>query len=443
MGNTTVLDFSAQLSERTRGSKDNRSRFGPYLADSRATAGYRPVLDPIVYPILGRRAQGARIWDIDGNEYIDFTMGFGVHFFGHNPAFVLDVLHAHAGLGFCLGPQAALAGEVAERIRRLTGMERLCFCNSGTEAVMTAIRLARAVTGRTKVALFWGSYHGQYDATLARPRRVAGGPQQSIGAPGVTDGAVSDTLVLPYGAPKSLEILESLADTLAAVLVEPVQSRNLSLQPAQFLRDLRSLTARHGISLIFDDVLLGFRIHRRGSQGWFDVKADIATYGKMLGGGLPIGVVAGSKHYLDAIDGGFFPFGDVESPRAQKTFFAGTFNKHPFTMALTRRVLDQLESGGAKLQSRLNDRCAAFTDRLNTYFRQQGLPITVENFASVFRFKLAANLDIFFYYLLYHGIYIWEGRTCFLSLAHSDEDLEEAFSKVRKSVDHMRADGIF
>jgi glutamate-1-semialdehyde aminotransferase len=442
MADTTVLDFAAQLSERTRGSKDSRSRFGPSLADSRATAGYRPVLDPIVYPILGQRAEGARIWDVDGNEYIDFTMGFGVHFFGHNPAFVLDALHAHAGLGFCLGPQATLAGEVAERIGHLTGMARLCFCNSGTEAVMMAIRLARAVTGRSKIALFWGSYHGQYDVTLARPRRMAGGPQPSIGAPGVTDGAVGDSLVLPYGAPESLETLESLADTLAAVLVEPVQSRNLSLQPAQFLQDLRTLTAQRGITLIFDDVLLGFRIHRQGSQGWFDVKADIATYGKMIGGGMPIGIVAGGKQYLDAIDGGFFPFGDVESPRAKRTFFAGTFNKHPLTMALAQCVLEQLESGGAKLQSRLNDRCTALANRLNAYFQEQDVPIAVENFASVFRFKLAANLDTFFYYLLYHGVYVWEGRTCFLSLAHSDEDLEEAFSKVKSSIDHMRADAV-
>ena len=434
-------EFISAYEIRTGQSKFNRSGYGAHLADSRASAGAKAAIGEILYPIVGHRACGARLWDVDGNEYIDFTMGFGVLLFGHTPKFLQEVFGEIDTRGLLMGPQAELAGEAAERICQMTGVERVCFTNTGTEAVMMAVRLARATLKREKIVLFWGSYHGCYDATLVRPR---GGPRSGkppAGALGLTRGAIEDTIVLPYGSPESLEVIDERADEIAGVLVEPVQSRNPSAVPTEFLHELRLITSKKNIALIFDDVLLGFRIHQRGSQGWFEINADIVTYGKIIGGGLPIGVVAGSRRFLDAIDGGFQPFGsNVE--RVPTTVFLGTFNKNPTTMRLTCEVLAKLEREGAALQHGLSERCQAFVRDLNEMFTSEKVPITVDRFGSIFRFNPKAGLDMFFYYLTLNGVYVWEGKTCFLCLEHSDEILGEARSRVQKAVEQMRRDGL-
>src|SRR5205085_9928222 len=179
-----------------------------------------------------------------------------------------------------------------------------------TEAVMTALRLARTVTGRQRIALFIGSYHGSFDGVLARARNSNGTLQAIPLAPGVPPLTLEDVLVLKYDSPESLDLIKAHANDLAAVLVEPVQSRRPDLQPKEFLQELRAVTERIGSALIFDEVIRGFRIHPGGCQAWFDVEADIVTYGKVVGGGMPIGVIAGKARYLDAVDGGMWNFGD-------------------------------------------------------------------------------------------------------------------------------------
>jgi hypothetical protein len=279
--------FIDSYGKRTSSSKAHTQNHRSVLADSRASAGFRPSTKELVYPIIGDQASGAYLWDIDGNKYIDLTMGFGVLLFGHNPQFVQESISAQMERGLQIGPQTQLAGKVAQLITELTGTERVAFCNSGTEAVMTAIRLARHTTGRHKIAIFANSYHGHFDGILAQAAAI---PGQSIpSTTGVTPLSVSDVLVLEYGEDSALETLRASAAEIAAVLVEPVQSRNLSLQPREFLHHLRQLTAASGITLIFDEVLLGFRIQQGGAQAWFDIKADLVTYGKIIGGGLPIG----------------------------------------------------------------------------------------------------------------------------------------------------------
>ena len=158
----------AQYNKRTQKSKQRAQAYRPVLADSRAVAGFRPSTKEMIYPIIGERSLGARFWDIDGNEYVDLTMGFGVLLFGHAPPFITAAREEQNKLGIEIGPQSNLAGEVAELICELTGGERVAFCNSGTEAVMTALRLARTATGRTKIALFADSYHGHFDGVLAK-----------------------------------------------------------------------------------------------------------------------------------------------------------------------------------------------------------------------------------------------------------------------------------
>ena len=438
--------FISRFNARTRESKRLMQEYRPYLSDSRNTFGFRLLWKELVYPIVGDHSAGAKIWDVDGNEYLDISMGFGVHLFGHSPDFVDAALKDQIERkSVQLGPQVYLAGKVARLFSELTGQERVNFCNSGTEAVMAAMRVARTVTRRSKIAIFGGAYHGWSDLTSAK---VARGKEElrsvPIG-PGISAKGVEDLVVLDWDSPSAIEYLQQHVHELAAVMVEPVQSRRPDIQPRAFLQQLRELTTKAGTALIFDEMITGFRIHTGGAQAWFGVQADIATYGKVIGGGLPIGAVAGKAEYLDAFDGGPWNFGDDSYPQAVKTLFAGAFFKHPLTMAAAQAVLHRLRDEPSLLPE-LNDRTARLVAMLNRVFKEADLPVEVVNFASLFRFMFAPELkyvDLFFYHMLEQGIYIWEGRNCFLSTAHTEADLDRIVRAVTNSIAEMRAGGFW
>lgn len=434
-----LAQFCRTYIQRSRASREQRSRFGPYLADSRAVAGFRSETKSMLYPIVGSRAQGSEMFDVDGNRYVDIAMGFGVQLFGHSPAFITEAISRHLGeRGLFVGPQAHLAGAVAQRLCRLTGNARAAFCNSGTEAVMTALRLARHATGRQRVAMFQGSYHGHFDGVLAQLGADGAAVPMAGGTP---QGMADDIVLLDYGDEEgALETLARLGDSIAAVLVEPVQGRRPDRQPRQFLQRLRELTHSTGAALIFDEVLLGFRVALGGAQAWAGVQADLVTYGKIVGGGLPIGVVAGKAHYLDALDGGAWSLDGDDAPRGERTFFAGTFNKNPLAMAVANAVLEHLEEAGPGLQQALNQRTHDFITRLNAVLDEEESGILVHGFSSLFRFVGAS--DLFYNNMIQNGVYVWEGRTCFLSTAHSDADLLHIENAVRDSVRGMRACGM-
>ncbi|RAA09406.1 non-ribosomal peptide synthetase, partial [Ralstonia pseudosolanacearum] len=433
-------DFVARYTERTRGSKALVQRYRPVLADNRVSAGFRFSTKEMLYPVVSERSEGAYLWDPDGNAYIDLTMGFGVNLFGHRPAFVQEALDAQLKTGLELGPQTRLAGEVAELVTRLTGLERVAFCNSGTEAIMLALRLARTVTRRDKIVVFAGSYHGWSDDTLM----VADGAGTVAMAPGLQPGASAHTIVLDYGAPESLARIREHAHELAAVLVEPVQSRRPHWQPREFLHALRELTREHGIALIFDEIIMGFRLHPGGAQAWYGIEADMATYGKVIGGGMPAGMVAGSAAYLDAVDGGQWRYGDASYPQADTTFYAGTFCKHPLMLVAARAVLQRLAQEGPALQETLNARTAELVRRLNGVFADARVPVRAVHCGSSFRLLEASpSIDLLYYHLLAGGLYIWEGRGMFLSTAHSDADVDRVVEIFADSVRAMLDGGFF
>ncbi|KVD29633.1 hybrid non-ribosomal peptide synthetase/type I polyketide synthase [Burkholderia ubonensis] len=423
---------------RTRKSKESVQASRSVLADSRATVGFRFSTKEMLYPIVGDRAAGSRLWDIDGNEYIDFTMGFGVHLFGHTPEFIQQQVTREWQRPLELGARSSLVGEVAARFARVTGLDRVAFSNTGTEAVMTAMRLARAVTGRDKIVMFTHSYHGHADGTLAAAN--AEGVTEAM-APGVPFGSVENMVLLDYGSDAALETIRGMASTIAAVLVEPVQSRNPSLQPVAFLKELRRITEEAGAALIFDEMITGFRVHPGGSQAMFGIRADLATYGKIIGGGLPLGVIAGSRRFMDAIDGGMWTYGDHSFPAADRTAFGGTFCQYPLAMSAALAVLEKIEQEGPALQATLNERTAQIAATLNAFFAEAEAPIKVTWFGSMFRFEFTENLDLFFYHMLEKGIYIWEWRTCFLSTAHTDADVDRFIRAVEDSVADLRRGG--
>ena len=430
--------------KRTSKSKQQADERRLILADSRTSAGFRLLWKEMLYTLCAERAAGARIWDIDGNEYVDIAMGYGALLFGHTPP-SLESLQTHFNQGIQMGLISDSVREAAELVRELAGVERVTFCNSGTEAVMIALRLARTVTGRSKIAFFEGSYHGFFDEVLVRPSSsLDGGTCMAPIAPGITAGSADNVLVLEYGDPKSLEVLAQHADELAAVLVEPVQSRRPDLQPIEFLRKVRHLTHNSGTPLIFDEVITGFRVHPRGVQGLFDVEADIVTYGKGVGAGVPVAIVAGKSAYIDAIDGGRWSYGDKSFPRAERTYVAGTYFMHPVTMTAVSSALQHLKKSGPQLQEQLNAKTAEFVQTLNSHFNNEEIPIHVVHFGSLFRFIFSSEVkfaDLFFYHLLEKGVYTWEGRNCFLSTAHTDEDIEWIVSAVKEAAAEMRAGG--
>ncbi|MEU9521734.1 amino acid adenylation domain-containing protein, partial [Streptomyces sp. NPDC048224] len=445
-----VDDLSRRHVERTRNSKEHNLHDRRHNADIRHAPRTDTLLRQAHYPITVTRSSGSRVWDLDGNEYIDVAMGFGVNLFGHNEPFIKEAIAEQLDRGMQLGPQPELAAEVARLIHEMTGNERIAFCNTGSEAVMTAVRLARAVTGRSKIVLFAGAYHGSSDLVLAQRDLTSDLGESLPLAPGITDGVSRDVLVLPYGEAASLDTIRERAGELAAVVVEPVQSRRPDLQPRAFLEELREITREAGTALVFDEVITGFRMHPRGVREIFGVEADITTYGKVLGGGLPIGVVAGAADYLDAIDGGVHAFGNGPRPGVVQTFFTGTFCKHPLALAASRAVLRELRRRGPGLQESVSRKVHRLADRVNEGFEASGVPIRVVHFGSLFRFRFPAVAarrpdvtELFHTALLHEGLYVWEGRNCFLSTAHTDDDLDTVIAAVLRVGSHLREAGFF
>lgn len=440
--NEPVEGLAARLSQRTQSSKRYAQRYRGVLADSRAVVGFRPVSKEMHYPIVGRAASGARIEDIDGNSYVDVTMGFGALLFGHDPDFVTHAVRDHLSRGIQLGPRSADTGEAAELLSTLTGFERVAFAVSGTEANSAAIRLARAATGRSKLVMFRGSYHGHLDSVLGRPGSARSRWKSVPVSPGIPESAVAELLVLDYGDQESLNLIERQSGEIAAVIVEPVQCRNPSLRPKEFVISLREITRRHGIVLLFDEMITGFRTDLRGAQSYYNVKPDLATYGKALGSGFPIGAIAGRADIMDGVDGGYWQYGDESRPAQETTFFGGTYIQHPLSMAAAKAVLTHLQDHSPALQQQLNARTDRLAETLNQFFAREEFPLKLDHFGSMFRFTQSADMDLLYRDLLLRGLYVWEWRSCYLSTAHADGDIEFIVDAVTSSLREMRDAGV-
>lgn len=411
------------------------------FALNRNAAGFSKEIKELLYTLVCDRADGPYVYDIDGHEYIDLTMGFGSVLFGHNYIPLRKAIEDQLTKSWSVGPISPLAGMLSKEISKATGAERVAFFNSGTEAVMVALRIAKAVTRKKYFVFFKGSYHGTFDPLLTLKNDSVTHLAKEI-VPGVTQSILNESYLLEYGSEASLDFIKKHADEIAAVLTEPVQSRNPSLQPRAYLQELRTLTANNNIALIFDEVITGFRAGIGGAQEYFNVTADIVTYGKVIGGGLPIGIVAGKAKFLDATDGGFWQYGDDSVPAVKPTFVAGTFCHHPLAMATSLKTLELLNQSDGKLLKDLNTTTEAFCSRLNIFFDSKGYPLSVSHFASLFRFNTPGKLNLLYYQLLLNGVYVWEGRNCFLSPAHTPEVLAALEEKIKLSCFQLEEQGI-
>ena len=435
------MRYNARTPESKRQTQETRAR----LSDPRTVSSFRQYWKEAVYPVVVERSAGARLWDVDGNEYVDLTMGFGTNLLGHSPAFVTEAIENQLKRGIEVGPQTPLAGKVAALLCEMTGAERAAFTNTGSEAVLAAVRLARTVTGRTRIATT-GGFHGINDEVLVRGVTVDGQRRGVPVAPGIPEHLVRDVLVIDYGTEEGLNLLRAHVHELACILIEPVQSRKPGLQPREFLHAVREITAQAGCALVFDEIITGFRCDIGGAQAHFGVRADLMTYGKIIGGGLPIGAVCGKAEYMDALDGGAWQYGDGSFPEVGVTFFAGTYIRHPLTMAASWAILNHLKREGGGLQKRLDERTAAMVGELNGFFNASGVPMRLDRFSSWFYPHFDDEIkygSLLYFYLRDRGVHIWEGRPCFLSTAHTDADVAFIIEAFKESVREMQAGGFF
>ncbi|MEL7001909.1 MAG: aminotransferase class III-fold pyridoxal phosphate-dependent enzyme, partial [Bacteroidota bacterium] len=439
-----LKEFFKRYAEKTKSSKKKTQDTRSVYANNRNVAGYRSLFKEIMYPILADKAKGATITDVDNNEYVDFCLGFGVYLLGYNHPAVKEAIDYQNDQGVSLGAMSSIAGEVAQLIVEMTGVERVAFYNSGTEAIMVALRLARAARSRSKVVMFQGSYHGTYDGVLVQKDVFSANHKAAPKATGIPAKMLDDVVLLDYGTEESLQIIEEMAHDLAAVLVEPVQSRRPEFQPKEYLQKLRELTEDTGVPLIFDEIITGFRMHSGGTQALFDIKADLVTYGKIIGGGLPIGVVAGKAEFMHGVDaGGDWSYDDDSEPffDHRKTFVAGTFCTHPLTMAASRAILRYLKEQGGAIQDKLNERTHKMATELNTFFERNDFEIEIVNFGSLFQIRTNYDLALVIYHLIERGIYAWEGMTFFISEAHSPEQVNFFIENFKSVIVELREKG--
>lgn len=388
-------------------------------------------------PVFMKRADGAYMFDNDGNQYIDFVLSFGPMILGHNPPEVIDALKEQLTRGLSFGACTGAEVELAELILGCTtGMDMVRLVNSGTEATMSAIRVARGFTKRDKIVKFRGCYHGHGDSFLIQ----AGSGALTHGTPsslGVTAGVAADTLVVDYNDLEGVKSLfASEGANIAAVIVEPVAGNMGVVTPAKgFLEGLRELCTANGSVLIFDEVMTGFRLSRNGAAGLYNIQPDMITLGKIVGGGMPLAAYAGRKDIMQVVS----PLGGV--------YQAGTLSGNPMAVAagiaqmkllLDVSPWDELERSGKRFAENL--RSAASDFKLPVQVNQIGSMITlffsekpVVDTASA----LAADAKMFakfFHGMLERGVYLPPSQfeTAFLSIMHTDELLDSVVEKARE-----------
>ena len=424
--------YNARFSKSKKFAQDNRKQ----LADPRVVSGFRNVIKEVIYPIVVERSEGPYLWDIDGGKLIDVTCGFGSNFFGNSAPFIKEAIARQLETGYEIGPQHPLVSEASRLFCQITGNERVAFCNTGSEAVLGAMRLARTVTAKEKVVIFENDYHGIHDDVVVT--RNSNG-YAAPAAAGIPDAAANNMIVLDYGSDASLDYIRDHADEIAAVLVEPVQSRNPDLQPKAFLEKARNLCSEQQIALIFDEVITGFRIHPRGAQGYYGIDADICTYGKVVGGGLPIGVISGKARFMDALDGGQWQFGDDSTPEVGVTYFAGTFVRHPLALAAAVAVLQRLIDN-PNIQTELNQRADRMVSDINQYAQLVGAPVRIEHCGSMCKIKIPQDIafeELIYIILREKGIHVWDARPMFITTAHTDEDISAIVKAFKEAMDEM------
>ncbi len=387
-------------------------------------------------PLFIRRGSGSRIWDADGNSFIDYVGSWGPLILGHADGRVLDAIRAALADGTSFGAPTEREVLLAERVKAfMPSIDLVRFVNSGGEAAQGALRLARGFTGREKVVKFAGCYHGSLDALLVK----AGSGATTLGIPdsaGVPKSVAETTLVAEFNDLQSVaDLVEEYPGEIAAVIIELIPGNMGVVVPdVEFLRGLRNLCDREGIVLIGDEVMTGFRVARGGAQALFDITPDLTIFGKVIGGGMPVGAYGGRADIMRKLA----PEGPV--------YQGGTLSGNPVAMAAGIATLDLLDE---EAYARLSESSALLMDGLKDIGREAGVPIQTASFGGMMGFffsakpvrnyadALASDVQAFvrfFWGMLAEGIYLAPSafEAAFMSLAHTDADLDQTLTAARK-----------
>jgi len=388
------------------------------------------------YPFFALRGEGSRIFDVDGNSYIDYCLAYGPLVLGHAYPTVVNTVKEQLFNGSAYGVptenEIKLAKEV---IKRIPCAEMVRFVNSGTEATMSAIRLARAVTGKKKIVKFEGAYHGAHDYVLVKSGSGAIGLPDS---PGVPEETTKNTILIPFNNEEAItDLFEREGENLAAIILEPVMGNVGCIPPKKgYLEFLRKITIENDVMLIFDEVITGFRISEGGAQEYFGVTPDLVTLGKILGGGFPMGALAGKKEFMERIA----PSGDV--------YQAGTFNGNPISIIagletlknLDKKFYQDSETKGLKMRRGLQDilhdasleyQVAGLSSMFQLYFTSN----------EVWDYAQAKTADTdkfarYFHSLLSNDVFVMPSQfeCCFISKVHSSHDIEITLEAMAEAI---------
>lgn len=391
-------------------------------------------------PLFIKRGEGCRMYDEDDNELIDFCCSWGPLILGHNNQKVRELVTETVARGTSFGTPTRLGNELGKLILDNNRfVEKIRFVSSGTEAVMSAIRLARGATGKQKIIKFEGCYHGHVDSLLVKAGSGLATFGESTSA-GIPDVFAKETIVLPLNNPEALDkVLQEHGDDIACIIIEPIPANNgLLLQDKSFLECLRLKCYKYGVLLIFDEVISGFRIGFEGASGHYGIQPDILTYGKIIGGGMPVGMYGASRELMSNIA----PEGAV--------YQAGTLSANPVAMAAGYAAIQQLLEDN--FYEKLTNKTHYFTQQIQTYADSKGYEMTLPHIGSIFWVAFtkeritradqieAASMEKFkvlHHELLQRGVYLGPSgyEVGFVSAAHTEADLDEAVEKMCDSLD--------
>lgn len=384
------------------------------------------------YPFFAERAKGSKIFDVDGNSYIDYCLAYGPMVLGHaNPDVMSDVviqLRSGSAYGVPTEREVELAKLV---VKKVPCAEMVRFVNSGTEATMSAIRLARAATGRNKIIKFEGAYHGAHDYVLVKSGSGAAGLPDS---PGVPEDTTKNTILIPFNDEEAIiEVFKNQGDSIAAIILEPIMGNVGFIPPKKgYLEFLREITGQNDTILIFDEVITGFRIAEGGAQDLFNVTPDLVTFGKILGGGFPIGALSGKRELMEMIA----PSGSV--------YQAGTFNGNPISITAGLSTLKQLNSS---FYEEMNSKGMMLRKGITDLIEDNGLNFRAVGLSSMFQIYLTdtevwnyedakkadtEKFNTYFHTLLKNGVFIPPSQfeCCFLSLMHENSDIQKTLEVI-------------
>ena len=400
------------------------------------------------YPFYVEKAKGSRLWDVDGNEYIDLTAAFGPILLGHAPEVVIEAAREQLNLGTDVGLTSPTQGKMAQLLIGASPCaEMVHFCNSGTEATMEALRLARAHTGKDRVAIFVGAYHGVHDAALVEEDTNSNPKEPSsrskFGALGIPKFIIDNTLILPYRDDAAFDLIRQNKDNLALVMIEPVQSSNPRTDVGPFLQELREVCRECGVLFMLDEVITGMRLGGMGGgQTFFDLMPDLATYGKIIGGGMPVGAVAGPADIMNSY---------------KLIFSGGTFNGNPLTMTAGAAILGYLKEH-PEIYPHLAEQSDRLANEINSFLQNEGMEVQLMNAQSLFSFQFTTRTiesawdtktitpsfpPSLFYAILHKNRVTIPGlHLFFITASHTVEDVDKVIEAMQKSFLELREYGL-